>query len=138
MSKFPYFARKSSCSLVVAARASSAAAFSTVPVWPWLAVADSSEVAGIVSLVAGHSAAVPGAAVPAVAVDSVEPVAVIVAEPLPAELGEFAGAEDSASTVVAASPDETEVAESSVVEHWIAGTAYHFQGVLEGPVVVEV
>lgn len=77
----------SSCLLLVfAVLSSSAAAISTAPGSPWLAVAGLIGLVGPVSLVVDHSAAALGAAVPAVAVGSLEPVVVTVAEPLPAEL----------------------------------------------------
>ena len=72
---------------------------------------------------AGHSAAALGAAVPAVAAGSLELVVVIVAEPVPAELEGSVGVEDWELTVVVVNPDETEVAELSVEEGWIAVTA---------------
>lgn len=81
--------------LVFAALSSFAVAFSSAPGWPWLAAAGSIELAvGAASLVAGRSAAALGAAVPAVAAGSLEPVAVTVAGPLPVELEESVGVED--------------------------------------------
>ena len=120
---FPCSAKMSSCSHVSAVPVASAAAISTAPGWPSLAAADSIElVVEAVSLVVGHSAVALEVAVPAVAAGSLEPVVVIVDEPLPAELAESVGVGDWASTVVVVNPGETGVAELSVVVDSIAVT----------------